>query len=230
MLAAVLASVPDAIVTADLDVRIRLVNPAAEQLLGLRADEIRGRDAIETLIDPADREPARGWVDRLTAGEPAPSGVLGPADARRRVLLLGRGLGLPHPRRRRRRDRHRGHAARCDRAAGGGGGRRDAAGDRRRRRPRRSSASTARATSCSSARPPSACTAGSADEVIGKPVTVLIAEHQLTCCRRWSRRWPAGETVHREGVALRRDGSHLEAELNASPIMGADGRDAAARR
>ena len=32
-----LASVPDAIVTADLDVRIRLVNPAAEQLLRVRA-------------------------------------------------------------------------------------------------------------------------------------------------------------------------------------------------
>ena len=30
--------------------------------------------------------------------------------------------------------------------------------------------------------------------------------------------------MHREGVALRRDGSHLEAELNASPIFGADGR------
>ena len=69
MLAAVLASVPDAIVTADLSVRIRLVNPAAEQLLGVRADDVRGRDAIETLIDPADRELARGWVDRLTAGE-----------------------------------------------------------------------------------------------------------------------------------------------------------------
>ena len=43
---------------------------------GVRADEIRGRDAIETLIDPADRELARGWVDRLTAGEPVPTGVL----------------------------------------------------------------------------------------------------------------------------------------------------------
>ena len=30
--------------------------------------------------------------------------------------------------------------------------------------------------------------------------------------------------MHREGVALRRDGTHLEAELNASPILGADGR------
>ncbi len=36
MLAAALASLPDAIVAADLDNRIRLVNPAAEALLGVR--------------------------------------------------------------------------------------------------------------------------------------------------------------------------------------------------
>ena len=63
----------------------------------------------------------------------------------------------------------------------------------------------------------------SADEVIGKPVTVLIAEHELDLMPEVVQALAAGKTVHREGVALRRDGSHLEAELNASPIMGADG-------
>ena len=60
--------------------------------------------------------------------------------------------------------------------------------------------------------------------MIGKPVTVLIAEHQLDWLPEVVQALAAGKTVHREGVALRRDGSHLEAELNASPIMGADGR------
>ena len=59
--------------------------------------------------------------------------------------------------------------------------------------------------------------------MIGKPVTVLIAEHQLDLMPEVVQALAAGRTVHREGVALRRDGSHLEAELNASPIMGADG-------
>jgi PAS domain S-box-containing protein len=63
-----------------------------------------------------------------------------------------------------------------------------------------------------------------AEEVIGKPVTVLIAEHQLDWLPEVVEALASGKSVHREGVALRRDGSHLEAELNASPIMGADGR------
>ena len=57
--AAVLGSVPDAIVTADLELRIRLVNPAAEQLLCVRAADLRGRDALEALVDPGDHEVAR---------------------------------------------------------------------------------------------------------------------------------------------------------------------------
>src|SRR4051812_12860671 len=76
MLAAVLASVPDAIVTAGLDARIEFVNPAAEALLGVRAQDVRGRDAVETLVDPADRELARSWVRRLTEGERLDPGLL----------------------------------------------------------------------------------------------------------------------------------------------------------
>ena len=60
-------------------------------------------------------------------------------------------------------------------------------------------------------------------------MTVLIAEHQLAWLAGGARGAGRGQTVHREGVALRRDGSHLEAELNASPIMGADGASAARR-
>ena len=55
-------------------------------------------------------------------------------------------------------------------------------------------------------------------------MTVLIAEHQLAWPPEVREALAAGQTVHREGVALRRDGSHLDAELNASPIIGADGR------
>ncbi len=223
LLAAVLASVPDAIVTADLDVRIRLVNPAAEQLLGLRAEEIRGRDAIETLIDPADRELARGWVDRLTAGEAVPTGVL---------ANLMRGDG----------SRFSAEVSVCPI--------RDAAGamvgivgtlqDVTARLAAEEDAATLRAIVDAATEAivgvdrmgdilffsPSAerLYGWRAEEVIGKPVTVLIAEHQLDWLPEVVEALASGKSVHREGVALRRDGSHLEAELNASPIMGADGR------
>ena len=40
LLAAAFASLPDAIVAADLENRVRLVNPAAEALLGVRESEI----------------------------------------------------------------------------------------------------------------------------------------------------------------------------------------------
>ena len=60
--AAVLGSVPDAIVTADLELRVRLVNPAAERLLCVRAARLRGRDALEALVDPGDHEVARRWA------------------------------------------------------------------------------------------------------------------------------------------------------------------------
>ena len=63
-----------------------------------------------------------------------------------------------------------------------------------------------------------------ADEVIGRPVSVLIADHDQHLLPGVRDALLAGETVRREGVARRRDGTHVEAELNASPIMGPDGK------
>ena len=59
-----------------------------------------------------------------------------------------------------------------------------------------------------------------ADEVIGQPVSLLIADHEQHLLPEVVDALLAGETVRREGVARRRDGTHVEAELNASPITG----------
>ena len=105
LLAAAFASLPDAIVAADLDSRVRLVNPAAEALLGVRESEVLGRNVVETLIlQPAARAVARESVAQITARR---------ARRRRRSRpgwlrgdgtdFHGRGRGLRPARRRRRR-------------------------------------------------------------------------------------------------------------------------------
>jgi PAS domain S-box-containing protein len=63
-----------------------------------------------------------------------------------------------------------------------------------------------------------------AEEVIGQPVTVLISDQERHLLPEVVGALASGQTIRREGLARRKDGTHLEAELNASPIMGPDGR------
>ncbi len=221
--AAVLGSVPDAIVTADLELRIRLVNPAAERLLCVRAAELRGRDALEALVDPGDHEVARRWAERLKAGESVPGAVL---------ARLVRGDGT----------RFSAEVSVSPLCNGDGTtlGMVGTVRDVTARLAAEEDAATLRAIVDSATEAivgidrkgdilffsPSAerLYGWRAEEVIGKPVTVLIAEHQLDWLPEVRDALAAGRSVHREGVALRRDGTHLEAELNASPILGAEGR------
>lgn len=69
VLAAVFASVPDAVLTSDTDGRIRFINPAAELLFGVESHTVRGGDVVEAFVAPSDRERARDLTARLTAGE-----------------------------------------------------------------------------------------------------------------------------------------------------------------
>ena len=71
LLAAAFAGLPDAIVAADLDSRVRLVNPAAEALLGVRESEVlRPATSIDTLsLPPAVRAAPRESVRTIAAGE-----------------------------------------------------------------------------------------------------------------------------------------------------------------
>jgi PAS domain S-box-containing protein len=64
-----------------------------------------------------------------------------------------------------------------------------------------------------------------ADEVIGKPVTILIPPDHLDEEPDILRRIKAGERVeHYETVRLRKDGTPIDISLTVSPIKGADGK------
>ena len=223
MLAAAFAGLPDAVVAADLENRLWLVNPAAEALFGVRESEILGHKSIDTLVEPAAREPTREACWKVTAGE---------LD---RVTLPIRLL------------RNDGSGFRAEvvispiRGAGG-----DILGtvsvvrDVTERLAAEADVATLRAIVDAAEEAivgvdrhgdilffsPSAerLYGWRADEVIGRPVSVLIADHEQHLLPQVRSALMAGETIRREGIARRHDGSHLEAELNASPIMSPDGR------
>jgi PAS domain S-box-containing protein len=223
LLAAAFAGVPEALVVADADTRIRMLNPAAEALLGVRAAAVLGHDAVDTLVEPAARAAARESVRRITTGEG--NRVTIPVRMRRGesrsfpaevVISALRGadgvtlgvVGLV-------RDVTAQTAAEADVAT------------------LRAIVDAAEEAIVGVDRDgnilffsPSAerLYGWAADEVIGQPVTVLIADHERHLLPEVLNALLAGETVRREGFARRRDGTHVEAELNASPIMGPDGR------
>ena len=224
LLAAAFASLPDAIVAADLENRIRLVNPAAEALLGVRQDAILGQNALDALIrQPSTRAVARESVRQVTAGEL--DDVTIPAR-----MLRGDGTDF--------------HAEIAVSAMRGPGG--DVLGtigvvrDVTSQLAAEADVATLRAIVYAAEEAivgvdrqgdilffsPSAerLYGWSAQEIIGQPVSVLIADHERHLLPEVVDALVAGKTVRREGVARRRDGSHVEAELNASPIIGPDGR------
>jgi diguanylate cyclase (GGDEF)-like protein/PAS domain S-box-containing protein len=49
--------------------RIQDVNPALCRLTGFARDELQGRDLVETLVHPSEREPARGDMESLLGGD-----------------------------------------------------------------------------------------------------------------------------------------------------------------
>jgi len=64
-----------------------------------------------------------------------------------------------------------------------------------------------------------------ADEVIGKPITILIPPDHLDEEPEILRKIKAGERVeHYETVRLRKDGTSVDISLTVSPIRGADGK------
>ncbi|MDA0160973.1 PAS domain S-box protein [Solirubrobacter ginsenosidimutans] len=222
-LAAAFAGLPDATIAADLENRLWLVNPAAEALFGVRESEILGQKSIDTLVEPAARAATRESCRRVTAGE---------VD---RVTLPIRLL------------RSDGSGFRAEvvispiRGADG-----DILGtvgvvrDVTERLATEADVATLRAIVDAAEEAivgvdrqgdilffsPSAerLYGWRADEVIGRPVSVLVADHEQHLMPDVRDALIAGQTVRREGVARRRDGSHVEAELNASPIMGPDGK------
>jgi PAS domain S-box-containing protein len=66
--AAIVTSSPLAVVVIDLDRRVRLLNPAAEALLGRPADAYLGRDLVD-LLPTATAEETLGWIEAATEGE-----------------------------------------------------------------------------------------------------------------------------------------------------------------
>lgn len=67
-LAAIVAQSPDAIVSYDLDHRIRSWNSGAEALFGYSAEEAIGKTPSETIVPPEQREEALQIIKRITAG------------------------------------------------------------------------------------------------------------------------------------------------------------------
>jgi PAS domain S-box-containing protein len=223
LLAAAFASLPDAIIVADLENRVRLVNPAAQALLGVSESAVLGRDAVEAMVQPSTRAVARESVRKITVGEL--DGVTIPAR-----MLRGDGSDFQAE-----------VAVSPMRGPGGTivgilGMVRDVTA----RIAAEADVATLRAIVYAAEEAivgvdrkgdilffsPSAerLYGWTADEIVGQPVSVLIADHERHLMPEVVETLLAGETVRREGVARRRDGSHVEAELNASPIMGPDGR------
>jgi PAS domain S-box-containing protein len=222
-LAAAFASLPDAVVATDRDNRIRLVNTAAETLLGVREEAVLGRNGIDTMVEPAAHARARAAIDGILSGER--EGATIPTR-----LLRGDGTSFPaevalSP-------------LRDPQGAVQGiiGMVRDVTA----RLETEADIATLRAIVDAAEEAivgvdgrgnilffsPSAerLYGWRADEVIGRPVTILISDPDRHLLPEVVGALQAGETVRRDGLARRKDGSHVEAELNASPIIGPDGR------
>jgi PAS domain S-box-containing protein len=223
MLAAVFASVADAVVTTDPAARILRVNPAAEQLFGVSPDHARGLDVVDTLVDPADRDRARDWVRRLATGERFPPGMLARLRKADGTCFSGELALAP--------------------VFGGDGeilGLVGMARDVTARLAAEADAETLRAVVAAAAEAiigldehgnvtsfsPSAerLYGWEAEEILGRPADILAAEHRRPHVEALRATLRAGDSIRRETTARRRDGSHVEVELSARPILGPGGR------
>jgi PAS domain S-box-containing protein len=223
LLAAVAASVSDAVVTTDPDARVVFLNRAAELMFGIECAAVAGRSAVELFVHPDDRALAQEWADRLAAGEAVSGelvarlqradgrvfdGELAVFAVRDGDTLLGMGCIARDVSDRLIRDAEAGVLrAVVDSAAEGIIGI-DAAGD-------------IRFFSPSAER----LYGYTADEMIGRPSSVLAADERQAHVRTLGEELRAGRTVHRDTVAQRKDGTHIDVHLTASQILAIDGAD-----
>jgi PAS domain S-box-containing protein len=221
LLAAVVASVSDAVVTTDREARVVFLNAAAERMFGVRCADVAGRSVIDAFIHPDDREAASEWARALARGDAVP----GPRHAR-----LQRAGGSAF-------DGELGVFAVRDGDAllGLGGIVRDVSD----RLAREADAAVVRNVVESAAEgiigvdadgrvrffSPSAerIYGYSADEVIGRPAYELAAHDRRAHARSLGHELRAGDRVQRDTVARRKDGTHIDIHLVASSIVDEDG-------
>lgn len=223
LLAAVVGSVSDAVVTADRKSRILTLNAAAEALFGVRGEDVVGRPVVDALVHPDDHARAREWARRLSTGARLPHLVH--ARMRRADGAGFEGELSLFP--------VHGHSGELLGMAG-------IARDVTARVAAEARAATMRAVVDAAAEAiigideagsvnlfsPSAerIFGWRADEVLGRPAAVLVAEHRLDRARAMRDEVLAGGTIHRETVVRHKDGSLVDAYLTASAVRGAGGR------
>jgi PAS domain S-box-containing protein len=222
LLAAVVQSVGDAIVAADAEAAVVHLNPAAERLFGVRSGEVAGRGLVEAIMHPDEHDRAREWARRLAAGERLPAGLQARLIRADGTTFAGR-LDL--------------FAVRDDEGAvlGMAGVVREVV----ERRAADTASAALRAVVASAAEaivrvdehdrvhlfsPAAERMYGyAADEVVGHPVQMLVADHRRAGVGDLLARVRAGEAVRGETVARRRDGSDFEVEFSAHPMIDARG-------
>lgn len=222
LLAAVVASVSDAVVTTDEESTIVYVNAAAEELFGVRCEDVVGRSALEVFLHPAERKRARGWARQLIAGESLPKDL----DAR---MVRADGSTF---------DGELSLFAVRD-PDGTMLGLAGVARDVTRQRAIEADAATLRAVLEAAAEAiigidlqgtivqfsPSAerLYGYRADEVIGRSVSMLLAEERRARLDAFLAYIATGKQVLRDTLARCKNGSYLEVEIRARPMYAAGG-------
>jgi PAS domain S-box-containing protein len=221
LLAAVVASVSDAVVTTDRESRIVFLNDAAERMFGIRCADVAGRSVVEALVHPDDRAVAHEWACRLARGEAVPGarlirlrradgsmfdGELSIFAVRDGDTLLGLGGMVRDVGDRLAREAEAGVMRAVVESAAEGIIGIDADGDVRFFSPSAERIYGYRA-----------------DELIGRPATVLAPHDRQAQAWTLREELRAGGTVHRDTVARRKDGTHIDVHLIASPIAADDG-------
>lgn len=220
MLAAVAASVPDAVILSGVDGCVRYTNPAAERLFGAAAADLRGTH-VSLLTSPVERARSRGLAARIAAGERVDQ----PA-----VMQLQRGDGSVFFAEMTLSPLMAGDAVVGIVAVGRDVSKRLAAeADAARLRAIVDAAyeailgvdtdGTVLFFSPSAER----LFGWSAEEIVGRSGDELVAPKDRIGPKRLFEELAERGSFRRPTVALRRDGTHVEVELSAAEIMGKDG-------
>jgi PAS domain S-box-containing protein len=218
LLAAVVASVSDAVVTTDEESAVVYMNAAAEALFGVRCEDVVGDSAIEAFVHPGDRSRARACMAQLVDGGSLPAGLYARLQRADGSVFDGE-LGL--------------FAVRdSDGAMLGLAG---VVRDITRQRAEQADAATLRAVLEAAAEAiigidihgvvlqfsPSAerLYGYRAEEVVGRDVSLLLASERRPRLGALLAHLASGEPVRRDSLARRKDGSHLEVEFRARPMV-----------
>jgi PAS domain S-box-containing protein len=215
LLAAVVASVSDAVVTVDRGAAVVRLNPAAERLLGTRTELVVGQDAITLFVHPDDRVEAQGWVSAIAGG----------AQLRRQRSRLVRADGSAFDA-----ELDLFPVLRGGEMLGMAGVVRDVTAQLAAeeegellRAILEVGAEAVIGVDCNGtvllfSRAAETIYGYAADEVIGRPLEQLLAEHRRARYPRFMDRLTAGQDVSRTTVGRRKDGSYVEIEVRAHPI------------